>query len=184
MEIEKIPHTNIILIGMPAVGKSTLGVLLAKRIGFGFIDTDLLIQTGEGMSLKRIIHDQGVEAFCDLEAKHIERLYAVDTVIATGGSVVYRPPAMQHLAKLGRIVFLDIDLAPLTERLNQLDQRGVVRKPGQTIGQIYAERRPLYQQYAQITVDCSHFLPDKAVREVQAAIQQTEINFSPPERLE
>ena len=171
MDIENIPHSNIILIGMPAVGKSTLGVLLAKRIGFGFIDTDLLIQTGEGMSLKGIIHGRGTEGFCDLEATYIQQLSTRRTVIATGGSVVYRDQAMAHLSQLGAIVFLDIQLEPLTQRLKQLDNRGVVRAPGQTIEQIYTERSPLYHKYADITVDCSHRTPDQIVNQLSVAIK-------------
>ena len=163
MDIEKIPHKNLILIGMPAVGKSTLGVLLAKRIGFAFIDTDLLIQTGEGLSLKRIIHDLGTEGFCDLEAKYVGQLSTQHTVIATGGSVVYRPHAMSHLSEIGTIIFLEIQLAPLKQRLKQLDQRGVVRTPGQTIDHLFQERTPLYRQYAQITIDCSNSTPEELV---------------------
>ena len=168
--IEKLPHRNIILIGMPAVGKSTLGVLLAKRIGYAFADTDLLIQTGEGTSLKHMIHDRGTEAFCDLEARYVRRLSNRRTVIATGGSVIYRSQAMAHLTRLGTIVFLDIGLNPLARRLKQLDSRGVVRKPGQTIEQLYAERRPLYRKYAHITVDCSHCTPEEAVLKLLAGI--------------
>ena len=155
---------------MPAVGKTTLGVLLAKRIGYAFIDTDLLIQTGERMRLKRIIHEQGREAFCDLEAKYLQRLSTRRTVIATGGSVIYRSQAMDHLAELGTIVFLDIQLPPLAQRLTQLDKRGVIRKPGQSIEQLYAERRPLYRQYAGITVDCSLCTPEEAVKKVLTAL--------------
>jgi len=170
MDIKTIPHPNLILIGMPAVGKSTMGVLLAKRIGFAFIDTDLLIQTGEGMRLKHIIHDQGTEAFCDLEANYIQQISPQRTVVATGGSVVYRPQAMAHLLKLGTIIFLDIQLYPLSERLEQLDNRGVVRKPGQTVEQLYSARRPLYQKYAQITVDCSYRTPEEVTNLLSATI--------------
>lgn len=170
MDIEKLSHRNLILIGMPAVGKSTLGVLLAKRIGFAFIDTDLLIQTGEGMSLKRIIHHLGTEGFCDLEAKYVQQLATRQTVIATGGSVVYRPQAMSHLSEIGTIVFLEIQLAPLKQRLKQLDQRGVVRAPGQTIEHLFRERHPLYRQYAQITVDCSNSTPEELVSRLSVVI--------------
>jgi shikimate kinase len=173
MDIAKIPHTNLILIGMPAVGKSTLGVLLAKRVGYAFIDTDLLIQTGEGKSLKRLIHEKGSEGFCDLEANYLQRLSTKRTVIATGGSVVYRPQAMAHLADLGTIIFLDIQLPQLSQRLKQLDNRGVVRAPGQSISQLYNERRPLYLQYARITVDCSHCTPDEVVNKLMAAVQKS-----------
>ncbi len=170
MDTDRIPHRNLILIGMPAVGKSTLGVLLAKRIGYAFIDTDLLVQTGEGMRLKRIIQEKGTEGFCDIEAKHIQRLHTSRTVIATGGSVIYRPEAMHHLAGLGAIIFLDIGLTPLSQRLKQLDNRGVVRRPGQSIDQLYNERRPLYRRYARITVDCSRCTPDEILTRLIAQI--------------
>lgn len=171
MDNEKIHHQNLILIGMPAVGKSTLGVLLAKKIGFAFIDTDLLIQTGEGKSLRRIIHEQGTDVFCDIESEYVEQLSTRCTVIATGGSVVYRAKAMDHLTAMGTIVFLEIQLAPLTRRLKQLDNRGVVRAPGQTIEEIYAERQPLYHKYAQVTVDCSDRTPEEIVTGLLAAIR-------------
>jgi shikimate kinase len=174
MGIDKLSHSNLILIGMPAVGKSTLGVLLAKRVGFAFIDTDLLIQTGEGKSLKRIIQERGSEGFCDLEANYVQRLSTKRTVIATGGSVVYRPQAMAHLAALGTIVFLDIQLAPLSQRLKQLDDRGVIQMPGQSVAQLYTERHPLYRKYARITVDCSHCTPDEALATLVDALQESD----------
>ena len=170
MTSNRITHKNLILIGMPAVGKSTLGVVLAKRIGFGFTDTDLLIQTGEGKGLSSIIHDMGIDPFCDLEATYVQQLVTGKTVIATGGSVVYRDAAMGHLKKLGCIVFLDIQLAELVKRLKEIDARGVVRMPGQSIEQIYAERRPLYQRYADITVDCTHKSLEETLKSVLRAI--------------
>ena len=135
------------------------------------IDTDLLMQTGEGMSLKRIIYKQGREGFCDLEATYMQRLSTRRTVIATGGSVIYRSQAMGHLGNLGTIIFLDIQLDQLTKRLMQLDQRGVVRKPGQSVEQLYTERRPLYRQYAHITVDCSHCTQEEAVIKLIKALR-------------
>lgn len=171
MDLTEYPQNNVILIGMPAVGKSTLGVVLAKRMGFAFTDTDLLIQTGESDSLSNIIEKVGVQKFCDIEAQYIQRLSTQRTVIATGGSVVYRPWAMAHLKKLGCIVFLDIGLTPLARRLKEMDARGVVHLPGQTTEQLYAERRPLYQRFAQITVDCTHCTPDAAVKKVLATLK-------------
>jgi shikimate kinase len=171
VDIDLFPPNNVILIGMPAVGKSTLGVVLAKRMGFAFTDTDLLIQTGEGESLSNIIEKTGLEKFCDIEAQYIQKLSTKRTVIATGGSVVYRPGAMAHLNNLGCTVFLDIGLTPLARRLKEMDARGVVRLPGQTIEQLYAQRRPLYQRFAQITVDCTHCTPDAAVRKVLGALK-------------
>jgi shikimate kinase len=171
---------NVILIGMPAVGKSTLGVLLAKRLGFGFIDTDLLIQIGENKQLQDIIQAIGVESFCDLEERYILGLSASRTVIATGGSVVYRGGGMAHLKNLGRVCFLEIDLPDLQARLGNLDRRGVVRVPGQTIEMLYAQRQPLYRQYAQMTVQCSGLTHEQAVLKLLKALQavDTSILFS------
>lgn len=168
--MSNIAQNNIILIGMPAVGKSTLGVVLAKRIGFAFTDTDLLIQTGEGLCLRDIIEKVGTEKFCDLEAAYIRQITVRQTVIATGGSVVYRPSAMTHLQNLGCIVFLDIQLKQLAHRLQEMDARGVVYMPGQTIDHLYAERRPLYQRYAHITIDCTHCSVETAVQKVLATL--------------
>lgn len=164
---------NIVLIGMPAVGKSTVGVLLAKRLGFGFSDTDLLIQTGEGRRLNQLILDHGVDRFCDLEADYIRCLTLQRTVIATGGSVVYRSVAMDHLAKIGHIIFLDIDAATLTRRLSRLDERGVVRVVGQTFESLYAERHPLYQRYAQDTIACANQTPEQVVQAILATLLRT-----------
>jgi shikimate kinase len=155
---------NIVLIGMPAAGKSTVGVLLAKRIGYAFIDTDLLIQTGENRRLQHIIHDRGMEAFCDLEAAYVKKVSARRSVIATGGSVIYRSEAMIHLQTIGNIVFLDIDLIHLKKRLDNLDARGVVRPPGQSVDSLYLERRPLYQRFAQHTLTCSDLSPEAVVQ--------------------
>lgn len=161
---------NVILIGMPGVGKSTVGVLLAKQLGYGFIDTDLLIQTGEGRRLQQIIEERGLEGFCDLEADYIGRVSGRRQVIATGGSVVYRPTAMAHLAHLGPVVYLAIDLDRLKARLGNLESRGVVIAPGQRIDDIYARRRPLYQKHADITVDCNGLSPARTVRAIETAL--------------
>lgn len=156
---------------MPAVGKSTVGVLLAKRLGFDFIDTDLVIQSGESTRLQALIQKLGADGFCDLEATYIRRLAPPrPSVIATGGSVVYRPAAMDHLACLGRIVLLDIDIDTLTSRLEHLDERGVVRMPGQTIATIYNERKPLYRRYANVSVDTTISTPDEVVGGVMAMV--------------
>ncbi len=159
-------HGNIILIGMPGAGKSTIGVLLAKRLGLDFLDTDLLIQGGEHRLLQQLIREHGAQEFLDLEADYIQSLRAQRTVIATGGSAVYRQKSMQHLAALGLIVFLDIGHSALTRRLADLDGRGVVRLPGQSIATLYAERRPLYRRYAQMTIDTTRLSPEKVVQAI------------------
>ncbi|MBI9084973.1 MAG: shikimate kinase [Desulfobacterales bacterium] len=155
---------------MPGVGKSTVGVLLAKRLALAFLDTDILIQTGERRSLQQIITGGGIEKFCDLEAEYMTSLACPGTVIATGGSVVYRNLAMAHLARLGTVVYLRIESAALRQRLDDIDARGVVYAPGQDLSGLYEERAPLYGRYAQITVDCDGLTPDHVVGVIIAAI--------------
>ena len=145
-------YDNIILIGMPASGKSTVGVILAKLLGYDFIDTDLLIQHREGRRLSRIIEDRGIDGFLDAEAAACLSLDARHSVIATGGSVVYSETAMAHLKDLGCIVYLEVDYDALTRRLHDIHDRGVVLRPGQTLHQLYLERVPLYRRYADLTV--------------------------------
>ena len=160
------PKSNLILTGMPAVGKSTAGVLLAKRLGLAFVDTDLVIQTAEQKTLPELIREHGLQRFCDLEARHIRALDCTGTVLATGGSVVYRDGAMRHLAAAGTIVYLEIDLAGLERRLRDIDARGVVYAPGQTLADLYAERQPLYRRWADITVGAAGITPDQLVARV------------------
>ncbi len=155
--------SNIILTGMPAVGKSTIGVLLAKRLGMAFVDTDILIQTAEQKTLQALIQANGLELFCDLEEGHILSLECEASVIATGGSVVYRDGAMRHLAGGGIVVYLEIDLADLEKRLSDIDARGVVYTPGQSLFDLYAERVPLYRKTAHLTVRAAGITPDQLV---------------------
>lgn len=146
---------NIILIGMPGVGKSTLGVLLAKTLGMTFLDTDLVIQEQEGALLRDLIAARGIEGFLALEGEVCAHLQAHRTVVATGGSVVYRSQAMAHLRELGTVVYLKLGYRALAKRLGSLKRRGVVLRPGQTLRMLYEERVPLYEQYAHLTIDCS-----------------------------
>ena len=146
--------TNLILIGMPGAGKSTIGMLLAKHANLGFLDTDLLLQSREGRSLQQIVDQDGYLGLRAAEERLILSLNCTNQVIATGGSVVYSESAMQHLQNLGRIIFLHLPLAELLPRLVDLDTRGLVRRPGQSIRDLYAERLPLYRRYADFTIDC------------------------------
>lgn len=163
---------NIVLIGMPGAGKSTVGVLLAKRLGLGFIDTDILIQQREGRSLQALIAAHGAEAFCRIEEGHILSLALASHVIAPGGSVVYSSKAMAHLKAGGVAIHLDITVQRLKQRLDDVDGRGVVITPGQTIDGLYAERRPLYLAYADATVSTDGMTPEEAVRTVIAALSR------------
>jgi shikimate kinase len=156
-------HENIIIIGMPGVGKSTVGVLLAKRLQFSFLDTDIYIQTREGKSLQELIRLHGASGFCNLEGDHIRSISANASVIATGGSVVYIHSAMKHLQACGIIVHLDLALSRLQKRLDDMDARGVVIAPGQKLEDLYAERRPLYAKYADVTIATDGLSADQVV---------------------
>ncbi len=155
--------SNIVLIGMPGCGKSTIGVLLAKRLGLHFVDTDLVMQAGEGKSLQRLIEINGIRRFCEIECGYVQRLQAVDTVIATGGSVVYYDEAMRSLAAGGEIVYLRLPLAELEARLGDLNARGVVLEPGQTLAELFEKRTPLYEKWAEMTIDLSGKTHDQCV---------------------
>jgi shikimate kinase len=161
---------NVILIGMPAVGKSTVGVLLAKRLGFAFIDTDIIIQTREGRRLQNIIDDKGMGAFCHKEEQHILTLDTDAHVIATGGSVVYGAKAMAHLKALGIIVHMDLNPYKLQKRLSNLSSRGVVMTPGQDLSSLYRERNPLYLRYADLTIDCDSLSADQITSFIERSV--------------
>jgi shikimate kinase len=148
-------EAGIVLIGMCGVGKSTVGVLLAKALGRHFIDTDVYIQAIEDKSLQQMIDEVGIDAFCQIEQNHIMSIDLENAVIATGGSVVYSPSAMQHLARNGVIVHLDLDYQTIEQRVTDLYTRGVVMEPGQTLRRLHESRQPLYQKYAHLTLDCA-----------------------------
>ncbi len=159
-------HKNVILIGMPAVGKSTVGVLLAKQLKHSFLDTDIYIQTQEGKSLQELIQIHGADGFCDIEEQYILSVDVTSHVIAPGGSVVYRPKAMEHLGTNGMIIHLDLALDRLKQRLDDIDARGVVIAPGQKIEDLYAQRHPLYMNYADYAVVTDGLTPDQVVGEI------------------
>lgn len=144
---------NIVLIGMPGVGKSTLGVVLAKELGYEFVDADLLIQKRENRLLKEIIAEDGVDGFLKIENDVNASITSTKTVIATGGSVIYGAEAMAHLKEIGTVVYLKLDYETLDSRLGSLKGRGVVLKDGQNLKSLYDERIPLYEKYADVTVD-------------------------------
>lgn len=157
---------NIVLIGMPGVGKSTVGVILAKILGYQFVDADLVIQERHGKLLKEIIEDEGVEGFVKVENDVNKSLNPHKAVIATGGSVVYGKEAMEHLSQIATVVYLKLDYGSLTRRLGNLQKRGVVLKDGQTLRDIYNERTPLYEKYADIIVDEHRCTIEKTVQKV------------------
>ena len=147
------PTYNIILTGMPGSGKSTVGVILAKELGLDFVDTDILIQRGEGVMLQRLLDTRGVEGFLATEERYITDLTCTGTIIAPGGSVVLSDSAMQHLKGLGTVVFLDTPITVITGRID-VYTRGIVKHPEQSLADVLAEREPLFRKYADLTVDC------------------------------
>lgn len=157
--------SNIVLIGMPAAGKSAVGKRLAVRLGRPFIDTDDVIEQEHGKSLARLLRERGLDGFIALEQRTLIALDARDAVIATGGSVVYAEQGMQALRRHGRLVFLDCPLELLASRVGDPAARGMVIDPDQTLAQLYAERLPLYRRYADLTVSC-----EGDVEQVTAAV--------------
>ena len=157
---------NIILIGMPGAGKSTVGVVLAKHLGYRFIDSDILIQNQYGKLLHEIIEERGVEGFWKVENDVNAAIQETRCVLATGGSAIYGSEAMTHLRKIGTVVYLQLSYESVKERLGDLNKRGVTLKEGQTLKSLYEERIPLYEQYAHIVVNCEK----KAIRDIVAEI--------------
>ena len=143
---------NIILIGMPGVGKSTVGVILAKVIGYQFLDADLVIQQREQRLLREIIDDVGTEGFIEIENRVNASIEASRTIIATGGSVVYGKEAMEHLKSIGTVIYLHVPFADLEKRLADIRGRCVVLKEGQDLKALFEERTPLYEKYADISI--------------------------------
>ncbi len=159
------------MIGMPSSGKSTAGVLLAKTIGYGFIDSDLLIQNERKALLCDVIEREGAEGFIAIEDRVNAELWAERCVIATGGSVVYGENAMRHLKEIGKVVYLHLGEEEVKRRIPNLARRGVVmRGDVTTIGELYAERVPLYEKYADVTVDCDGKNIDETVAAIAAAV--------------
>ena len=159
---------NITLIGMPGSGKSTVGVVLAKRLGRRFVDSDLVIQERHGKLLHELITEHGVEGFWQIESDVNASLDLDNSIIATGGSACYEPEGMQHLQDISTVVYLKLPYEEVEQRLGDLNARGVTLQPGQTLKDLYEERTPLYEKYADIIIDCS----GKMLRDVVAEIAE------------
>jgi shikimate kinase len=162
--------SSVVLVGMPGAGKSTVGVLLAKRLSLAFLDTDLVIQQRERRTLQQIVDAEGATALRGIEEAYVRGLACAHTVIATGGSVIYSEPAMRRLHEHGRIVYLDVPLAELERRVTDVETRGLVRRAGQSLRALFEEREPLYRRWADVCVDCDALRPDELVERIVAAL--------------
>ncbi|MBP5314165.1 MAG: shikimate kinase [Eggerthellaceae bacterium] len=170
--MDKAIKSNIVLIGMPGAGKSSVGIVLAKRLGYGYIDGDLLIQSQCDKTLQRLLDACGPEEFIEVEGSVLKGIEANESVIAPGGSAVYSDEAMRHLTEIGRIVYLELSLDELKRRLGSFENRGVVLKNGigMSLEELYAERKPLYEKYAEITVNVDGTSIHEAVLKVEEAL--------------
>jgi shikimate kinase len=157
---------NITLIGMPAVGKSTVGNLLAQKIDYAFLDSDDLIQSREHQTLAQIISTKGLSRFLEIEEQQILSINCSHHVIATGGSVIYRSKAMAHLSSTSIIVYLFVDLKTLLTRLSDITSRGVAVEEGKSIEDLYKERTPLYDNYHDIKIDCTSMTAEQVAERV------------------
>ncbi len=164
---------NIVLIGMPWSGKSTVGVLLAKSLRWDFIDTDLIIQSHTGKSLQQIIDEEGVEKFRRIEEKYVLSIHPEKCVIATGGSVVYSEKAMQHLQNIGVIVYLQYPFEEINRRAKSVEERGLVRTKGQTLLDLYQERISLYERWAEVVIKCNQQSHEQVVEKILCTLEKT-----------
>ena len=158
--------SNIVLIGMPGCGKSTVGVILAKTLGIGFVDTDLIIQQREKRLLQEIIDSEGIEKFLDCEADAVKSMNCENTVVATGGSVVFREDCMKHLKENGKIFFLNVSLPEIKSRLDNINTRGVAADKSQTIDDIFNQRYPLYEKFADYILDLNNSNVEETVEKI------------------
>ena len=163
--------TNLVLIGMPGAGKSTVGVVLAKKLGYYFMDSDLVIQEREKRLLHEIIAQEGLQGFLEIENRINASLNAEHSIIATGGSVIYGTEAMAHFKQIGTVIYLKLSYEAIENRLGDLRERGVALKEHQTLAQLYAERTPLYEQYADIIIDCEKLVLREVVEQIMQKLE-------------
>jgi len=174
MEKEMDMKKNIILTGMPGAGKSTVGVVLAKRLGRAFLDSDLVIQKRQGKLLHEILEKEGLEGFLRIEEEVNASLEADGAVIATGGSAIYGQKAMEHLGRIGTVIYLQLSYETIRERLGDLSERGVALRDGQSLRSLYDERVPLYEKYADVILPCENRMLREIVTEIADFAQHSE----------
>lgn len=162
---------NIVLIGMPGAGKSTVGVLLAKAMNYQFLDTDLTIQQENGKKLFEIINEKGLDEFLDIENDVLSRVEASNAVIATGGSAIFGKEAMEHLKNIGYIVYIKLSCEEIIRRVNNIKTRGIAMRKGKTMADVYKERVPLYEKYADIIVDAEGTTIEECVESIIEACE-------------
>lgn len=167
---------NLIFIGMPAVGKSTVGVVLAKKLGLGFLDTDLLIQEKEGRLLRDIIKAEGLDGFLKIEGKVNSEVNVENYVISPGGSVVYCEEAMEHFKEIGIVIYLKVSCETIMNRIKDPKKRGVVLRRGQTLEDLYNERTKLFEKYADIVVEEDGRTIDETIESVSKALGEFNVN--------
>ncbi len=167
-----LPDRNITLIGMPGAGKSTVGVVLAKKLSFAFVDTDILIQARRGRSLQQILDTDGYKVLRHIEEEEILQLQVEKSVIATGGSAVYSRRAMEHLQQISTIVFLDLPCAEICRRIHDFNTRGIACAPLQSFEELYTERLLLYRKYADLTLSNPTATQDEVADSIVAYLQR------------
>ena len=165
--------TNLTLIGMPGAGKSTTGIILAKNLGLGFFDTDILIQINQQKRLQDILDSKGYLDLRNIEEQEILKINIADNVISTGGSAVYSQHAMTHLQSISKIIFLKADFEVLENRINNFTTRGIAKAENQTFKELFKERQVLYKKYADITIDCNVLTQDLAAEKIIKILNAT-----------
>lgn len=169
---QNIINNNIILIGMPGAGKSTVGVILAKTLGKVFVDTDILLQNKHKLLLQNIIKRNGINTFIKTEGDLVKSLRCHDSVIATGGSVVLCAEAMSHLQSIGTIIYLQLSLGALIKRIKNIETRGIVKTDNQSLDDIYEIRTPLYEGQADIIIKCNNKDVEQIIKEIIAELKK------------
>lgn len=163
--------SNIVLIGMPGCGKSTCGVLAAKSLCMSFVDTDLLIQQSEGMTLQNIIDGKGLDYFEECEENCLFSLNLEKSVVSTGGSAVYYDSSMNHLKENGKVIYLKISFDEMMSRIKNITSRGIALSEGETLEQMFERREKLYEKYADIVIECDNSTVEQTVQQICFAIE-------------